>query len=169
MLANFDYPDTQMRLQFGALTGFIAYIAQIVFLFLYHGINGPGWFFAPNLFATWLGNPLQISFSGSTLAGMVFHIFLSVMIGLIYGLIFIRTPSKPIALFVGLVAGFILYGISTSLIGPSINPIYSQHASNGIWLISFLIFGATHALYPDVVNRTPLNRRHKHEASHRTY
>lgn len=83
--------------------------------------------------------------AGSLLLGVLLHLGVSALVGLLFALILPRdfTPGSAAFICVGL--AFMVMGFMTSLIVPAVNPVLedSFHDLGGSWVIAHALFGLT--------------------------
>lgn len=147
-----EVPDLASRLSAGALTGAAGGLLMAAYGLIYHGlVSGLGVFTLPNLLATAIGYPMHYDFGVYTLVGVILHMGFSVILGLLWGWVFVKTPEPLAATLFGLVYGYLLYALMFAGVMSGINPWFAN-AQGTIMLLAHLVFGTGFGLYPLVVD-----------------
>jgi uncharacterized membrane protein YagU involved in acid resistance len=146
-------PELFVRLTAGALSGVVGGILMSVFLTLYHAlITRTGATEPFNLIAMLLGYPLYHYLGAHTIAGMLSHLIFSAFLGLMWGLVFVRTPLPKASVAMGLVYGLIVYLFMFFLLIPAYYPAFVLLARDIPMLLGHLLFGLGVGLYPWIIS-----------------
>ncbi len=148
-----QHPNISSRLAAGAVAGIIGGILMAMFEMFYHGaITGMGVFTMPNMIATNANFEMHHDFGMYTMVGMIMHLVFSAFLGMAWGAVFSRTPSKTTALVGGLLFGYIMYLVMFYLVMPPINPMF-EGARGMVQIIAHLIFGVGFIFYPGLAQK----------------
>ena len=145
----------QTRQQFGALArevgaagvlaGLAGGLAMVFYLMLYSDFWGAGFLLPLRLFAaTFFGVDSLIGGPGVVVAGLLLHLAVSAVLGVVYALIPRRTTTTFHALLGGIGFGVAVLLISTFLVLPAADPVLRARVSlfPMAWFLSHVIFGA---------------------------
>ena len=127
-------------LEAGVIGG-LAMLALLVSGSLWRG--GPWWMPSNLLGATFYGAPaLSIGPGRATLAGCALHIFITGLIGALFGLFCGRIQRRHRLVLLGTLAGLIWHGLADSMLWPRMNPLVPLYSAQPATLLSHALFGA---------------------------
>ena len=106
--------------------------------------RGDPWWTPSNLLGTTFygARTLSIGPSRATLAGCALHIFITGVIGAVFGLLCGRIQRRKRLVLLGTLAGLIWHGFADAMLWPRINPLVSLYSPQPVTLFSHALFGA---------------------------
>jgi hypothetical protein len=118
----------------------------------------PGWE-VPNLLGSWLrGRPvLDDSFGWATVSGLSLHIFVSGVIGMLFGLVTGDSRNRFRVTLLGLVTGLVWYYFSQVLFWRKLEILSMLHSPARSMLLGCLLFGLALGRLPAGVRRLRRN------------
>jgi hypothetical protein len=136
----------------GISSGLISGLAMALFLMVYCS-TGIGFFTPMQLIAgTFYGSGVESAGGTSAAVGLLFHLFNSAIIGLIFAA-FIRYSTALMALVFGVATSILIWVIATFVAVPLLDPPLSRTLSSisGAWLFAHLLFGVFLMVTPSLV------------------
>ena len=132
------------RLLNGIEAGVFGGLAMLALLISSSLWRGEPWWTPSNLLGTtFYGAPaLSIGPSRATLAGCALHIFITGVIGAVFGLLCGRIQRRKRLVLLGTLAGLIWHGFADAMLWPRINPLVSLYSAQPVTLFSHALFGA---------------------------
>ena len=144
----------------GAISGIIAGIVMAMFSMGYPGMTGMG-FLAPLrlIAATLYGVDALIGGSDVLMAGLIIHMMVSAVFGIIFAALLPRTAGGGTAFGLGIIYGIIIWGVMGYLVVPIVNPTMSVRipVMAGAFWFEHVVFGMFLATTPSLVRS--LSRR----------
>lgn len=144
----------------GISSGLISGSAMALFLMVYCSI-GIGFFTPMQLIAgTFYGSGVESAGGTSAAVGLLFHLFNSAIIGLIFAA-FIRYSTAPIALVFGVASSILIWVIATFVAVPLLDLPLSRTLPSiwGAWLFAHLLFGVFLMITPSLVTHMSATAR----------
>lgn len=140
----------------GAIAGIIAGLALGAFAMMYAAIMGMG-FWAPlkMIAATLFGDPALIGGVGVIMTGLIIHMMVSAVFGIIFAALLPRGAGGGTALLAGVAYGFAIWAVMTYLVLPWANATMYPRVQMlmGSFIFEHLLFGAVLAITPGLVRR----------------
>ena len=132
------------RLLNGIEAGVIGGLGMLALLVSGSLWRGDPWWTPSNLLGTTFygARTLSIGPSRATLAGCALHIFITGVIGAVFGLLCGRIQRRKRLVLLGTLAGLIWHGFADAMLWPRINPLVSLYSAQPVTLFSHALFGA---------------------------
>lgn len=135
----------------GAISGIIAGLVMAVVLMIHSQFIGNG-FFTPVLAiaGTFFGVSALAGGFGTVLTGLILHVIVSAVLGIIFAMIVNPETSSGYAFFGGLVFGIAVWAVMTYLVLPWANPVMRSEVlmHPGMWAFCHLVYGGVLASTP---------------------
>jgi hypothetical protein len=106
--------------------------------------RGNPWWMPSNLLgSTFYGaRALSIGPGRATLAGCALHIFITGLVGAVFGLFCGRIQRRHRLVLLGTLAGLIWHGLADAMLWPRMNPLIPLYSAQPATLLSHALFGA---------------------------
>lgn len=138
-------------LKAGAAAGLIGGLAMAAWVVGTAPVQGVNWTVPLQLLGTPLVGHVPFGPAGAApIYGLVLHLTVSALLGLLFGAALPHTRSAGLTLLLGLGYALVVMVIATGLVLPVVNPPLrtALRTMTGPWVVGHLLFGASLALVP---------------------
>lgn len=135
----------------GPVAGIIAGIIMAIVSMLITAAMGMGFWLVPKMIAaTFLGVDALVGGAGAVILGVIVHLIVSAILGLIFAFLTPRIISASSDFGLGIVFGVVVWAVMTFIVLPLINDVMRDRVAlmPFAWFIEHLVFGGSLALTP---------------------
>lgn len=144
----------------GIAGGVIGALVMGLFFMIVAAARGMGFWTPPKLIsAVFLGSSAVFAGAGAVILGLVIHMIMGAVLGVIYAYLIPRNISFAMDVLMGLAYGALIYFVMTYAVLPWANPLMYAAVDRGWFFVYHLAFGLTLSLVVPVrrgvVSREP--------------